>query len=648
MATNYGYVKRDPEDRINWAKVGTSVSNKLTDEINRRDTLKQSIKDESKKFDEEIFTLPETDNDLLKTEALNFANIVSQQRLSQDRRLADGSLNLRDYTVERQNLGNTQQLMSQFTKEKVVFDKNFAEKWNKGELSAQSASDRAQNEKYSDLNNYGLQVDEFGNGFMAKKDGAGGFDPNDTLGLRSMVVNNSRLIGMPDVKKIVDTTIGFAAKEYKIANVDGLKTVDDAWQNKNFQNSVSDYINAQLVNPDATSAILGTYLTGYTYQYLDGKIGGTDNKTTLDGKAEVIDKNEIPLRRNSRGVWEFDQESEQGIILKKIVADKILEQVRGKMDRTETDFTDAERTNRNKNFKDNKSESESIIQTGKIFNGTEQEIKDALVYFEGKNGVKYNLLKTSGATLVMQEQDSEGNIREFTIDRSKGISPTSFLTQASQQFGNFDLASAKTSKAFKGWQMTDGVLSSPSLVSDEISFGGSNVTPKAFDSTLSTRSTLDGENMVNSIDIFQKAFKADRISAIENEFIAFGFNNSDVELIDDITGVYVDYIKIDIPGSTSMPLLVKQNIPYAQMVKLIEKIENNKKLGKKPLTQNQVNKMISLNNVTKTTYGKALGYDAADQLEQQWNGGDGVPSSGDESSNGSSSGINGSNYNIKK
>ena len=318
------------------------------------------------------------------------------------------------------------------------------------------------------------------------------------------------------------------------------------------------------------------------------------------------------------------------------------------MDRTETDFTDAERTNRNKNFKDNKSESESIIQTGKIFNGTEQEIKDALVYFEGKNGVKYNLLKTSGATLVMQEQDSEGNIREFTIDRSKGISPTSFLTQASQQFGNFDLASAKTSKAFKGWQMTDGVLSSPSLVSDEISFGGSNVTPKAFDSTLSTRSTLDGENMVNSIDIFQKAFKADRISAIENEFIAFGFNNSDVELIDDITGVYVDYIKIDIPGSTSMPLLVKQNIPYAQMVKLIEKIENNKKLGKKPLTQNQVNKMISLNNVTKTTYGKALGYDAADQLEQQWNGGDGVPSSGDESSNGSSSGINGSSYNIKK
>ena len=136
MATNYGYVRRDPEDRINWADVGTDISNKLKDEIERRDTLKQSIKDESQKFDEKIFTLPETDNNLLKTEALNFANIVSQQRLSQDRRLQDGSLSLRDYTVERQNLGNTQQLMSQFTKDKVKFDTEFAKLYSEGKLSA--------------------------------------------------------------------------------------------------------------------------------------------------------------------------------------------------------------------------------------------------------------------------------------------------------------------------------------------------------------------------------------------------------------------------------------------------------------------------------------------------------------------------------
>ena len=42
MATNYGYVRRDPEDRINWADVGTDISNKLKDEIERRDMFIKS------------------------------------------------------------------------------------------------------------------------------------------------------------------------------------------------------------------------------------------------------------------------------------------------------------------------------------------------------------------------------------------------------------------------------------------------------------------------------------------------------------------------------------------------------------------------------------------------------------------------------
>tara|TARA_R110002126_G_scaffold68454_3_gene173345 strand:+ start:21176 stop:23107 length:1932 start_codon:yes stop_codon:yes gene_type:complete len=643
MATNYGYVKRDPEDRINWADVGTSVSNRLKDEIERRDTLKQSIKEESSKFDEEIFTLPQTDNDLLKTEALNFANIVSQQRLSQDRRLQDGSLNLRDYTVERQNLGNTQQLMSKFTKDKVQYDAEFAKQFNAGNLSMQSASDRAKNEEYSNLTQYGLQVDEFGNGFMARKDGEGGFDSNDTLGLRSMVNNNARLIAMPDVKKIIESGVGFAAKEFKLANVDGLSSVDDAWQNKNFQNSIGDYLKAQLVNPDATSAILGTYLTGYEYEYLDGTIGGKNNPKGTGG-------NNIPLRRNSRGVWEFDQDSEQGEILKKVVSDKLLEQVRGKMDRKETDFSVSDKISKNTNYKESRAENESIIQTGKIFNGNEQEIKDALVYFEGKNAVKYNLLSTDGSTLTLSSTDKNGNITEFTLDRSKGMTPTSFLTQASTQFGGFDLGNAKNSKAFKSWAVDNqGVMSTPSLVSDEISFGAQTRTTPKFEDTLQNRTILgDDEKLEGAINKFKKEFKSDKTSAIENEFINFGFSDSSVELIEPAEGSYgVDYIKINIPGTTSMPLLISNNTPEAQVVKLINKLENNKKQNKPPMTQNEVNKLVNGTNIMKTVYGKTLGIDSK-ELEEQWNGGDGVPSTSSSTSSNTNTSINGANYNTNK
>ena len=563
MATNYGYVKRDPEDRINWADVGTSVSNRLKDEIERRDTLKQSIK-------EELFTLPQTDNDLLKTEALNFANIVSQQRLSQDRRLQDGSLNLRDYTVERQNLGNTQQLMSKFTKDKVQYDAEFA-------------------------------------------------------------------------KQFIESGVGFAAKEYKLANEDGLSSVDDAWQNKNFQNSIGDYLKAQLVNPDATSAILGTYLTGYEYEYLDGTIGGKNNPKGTGG-------NNIPLRRNSRGVWEFDQDSEQGKILKKVVSDKLLEQVRGKMDRKETDFSVSDKISKNTNYKESRAENESIIQTGKIFNGNEQEIKDALVYFEGKNAVKYNLLSTDGSTLTLSSTDKNGNITEFTLDRSKGMTPTSFLTQASTQFGGFDLGNAKNSKAFKSWAVDNqGVMSTPSLVSDEISFGAQTRTTPKFEDTLQNRTILgDDEKLEGAINKFKKEFKSDKTSAIENEFINFGFSDSSVELIEPAEGSYgVDYIKINIPGTTSMPLLINNNTPEAQVVKLINKLENNKKQNKPPMTQNEVNKLVNGTNIMKTVYGKTLGIDSK-ELEEQWNGGDGVPSTSSSTSSNTNTSINGANYNTNK
>ena len=448
---------------------------------------------------------------------------------------------------------------------------------------------------------------------------------------------------MPDVKKIIESGVGFAAKEFKLANVDGLSSVDDAWQNKNFQNSIGDYLKAQLVNPDATSAILGTYLTGYEYEYLDGTIGGKNNPKGTGG-------NNIPLRRNSRGVWEFDQDSEQGKILKKVVSDKLLEQVRGKMDRKETDFSVSDKISKNTNYKESRAENESIIQTGKIFNGNEQEIKDALVYFEGKNAVKYNLLSTDGSTLTLSSTDKNGNITEFTLDRSKGMTPTSFLTQASTQFGGFDLGNAKNSKAFKSWAVDNqGVMSTPSLVSDEISFGGQTRTTPKFEDTLQNRTILgDDEKLEGAINKFKKEFKSDKTSAIENEFINFGFSDSSVELIEPAEGSYgVDYIKINIPGTTSMPLLISNNTPEAQVVKLINKLENNKKQNKPPMTQNEVNKLVNGTNIMKTVYGKTLGIDSK-ELEEQWNGGDGVPSTSSSTSSNTNTSINGANYNTNK
>ena len=320
------------------------------------------------------------------------------------------------------------------------------------------------------------------------------------------------------------------------------------------------------------------------------------------------------------------------------------------MDRKETDFSVSDKISKNTNYKESRAENESIIQTGKIFNGNEQEIKDALVYFEGKNAVKYNLLSTDGSTLTLSSTDKNGNITEFTLDRSKGMTPTSFLTQASTQFGGFDLGNAKNSKAFKSWAVDNqGVMSTPSLVSDEISFGAQTRTTPKFEDTLQNRTILgDDEKLEGAINKFKKEFKSDKTSAIENEFINFGFSDSSVELIEPAEGSYgVDYIKINIPGTTSMPLLISNNTTKDQVVKLINKLENNKKQNKPPMTQNEVNKLVNGTNIMKTVYGKTLGIDSK-ELEEQWNGGDGVPSTSSSTSSNTNTSINGANYNTNE
>ncbi len=93
-----------------------------------------------------------------------------------------------------------------------------------------------------------------------------------------------------------------------------------------------------------------------------------------------------------------------------------------------------------------------------------------------------------------------------------------------------------------------------------------------------------------------------------------------------------------------MPLLVSKTVPESQILKLISKIENNKKLNKNPITQNEVNKLINGTNIIKTIYGTILGLEGT-ELEEQWNGGDGVPSTSSVNSNSPNSTINGAQYN---
>ena len=77
MATSFGYVREDREDRVNWAKIGKDASQAILDERQRRLDEKDRIRTKSKEFDDSLYDLPLTDNNLVRSQALDMANLAA-------------------------------------------------------------------------------------------------------------------------------------------------------------------------------------------------------------------------------------------------------------------------------------------------------------------------------------------------------------------------------------------------------------------------------------------------------------------------------------------------------------------------------------------------------------------------------------------
>ena len=154
MATKFGYIRRDEKSRVDWQEVGKSASDAILAERDRRVDLKAKIKTDSDLFETEVYNLPETDNNNLKNEMLSAANLISEKRLRQDRSLADGSLRLRDYTIQRQNLVGVGNDANELNKSRTETDKLFQDLVDAGNINPQSVAVRADLEKYLNLRAY--------------------------------------------------------------------------------------------------------------------------------------------------------------------------------------------------------------------------------------------------------------------------------------------------------------------------------------------------------------------------------------------------------------------------------------------------------------------------------------------------------------
>ena len=115
--TFYKYAERSAESQINWAEVGKNVTEMLSTEAALREEKKAAIDEASRQFGNVLSNAPTGDFQSANEWTLNFANDAAQQRLIQDRLLKSGRMDLRDYTIQRQNLNDSTEQLFAISKE---------------------------------------------------------------------------------------------------------------------------------------------------------------------------------------------------------------------------------------------------------------------------------------------------------------------------------------------------------------------------------------------------------------------------------------------------------------------------------------------------------------------------------------------------
>ena len=115
--TYYKYAERQVDTRINWAEVGKEMSDMLLEERKLRESKRQEIDAASRQFGETLSNAPTGTYDAGNTFILEFAEAAQEERRMQDHFLKTGQMNLKDYTIGRQNIQSGASLLFDLQKE---------------------------------------------------------------------------------------------------------------------------------------------------------------------------------------------------------------------------------------------------------------------------------------------------------------------------------------------------------------------------------------------------------------------------------------------------------------------------------------------------------------------------------------------------
>jgi hypothetical protein len=151
MATYYKYAERQEDAYVDWSTIGKELSDSLLKEKKFREDKKAEIDKNTRDFGNFIDNAPQGQFQDGNKFTLQYAADAQKARLLQDKLLKSGQLDLKDYTVMRQNLQDGTGNLFSLSK---LYQENYKSRMEgvqKGELQAMNISNLASVEGFADF-----------------------------------------------------------------------------------------------------------------------------------------------------------------------------------------------------------------------------------------------------------------------------------------------------------------------------------------------------------------------------------------------------------------------------------------------------------------------------------------------------------------
>ena len=328
MATFYKYQERDVDSQVNWADVGSGLSNLVTDQLATRKAKKEAYDDQVRAFNQYLDEHPVGDNQNMTEWTASYASQMQQQMLANQRAFKNGQISERDNIVFIQNVQNGTKTMFDLSTE---YQAEFAKKMER--LNSTDPKNKSQelelwvaenNESWSNFKNTKPIIDpRTGLVLLSKKNEKGEYENVSAADLSTRIKQDVNYFDVDAATTQMQTDFGEnvisgfrsvaqRAKKGELLSVADKRTKDE------FEKSLDVMVQSQSDTYNISS-ILTNSISSTNYEY------------TTNAEEASKDKNKILLvQRNGQFVPDFN--TTNGKEQQKVAQDFMKQQFLGKID----------------------------------------------------------------------------------------------------------------------------------------------------------------------------------------------------------------------------------------------------------------------------------------------------------------------------